>query len=203
MMDAVRAEKERIRKIAKERRSAVEASALQRISDEIASRVLDLPEMVSVRVVHAYMPMEAGREIDTRPIIRALIARGVRIVLPVVRTFDDAEHGLDHVEWDGTSPLLGNRWGIGEPSGKSFGPLSAIDAVIVPLLAADAQGARIGHGKGYYDAFLKELSSLKVGLAMECVVFPSIPSEPHDIPLSIIVTESRIIDTRNTVPSQA
>lgn len=190
---AIRLEKERIRAIAGERRAEVDASALRRISDEITRRVCALPEIIDARVVHCYMPMLGRGEIDSRPIIRTLLARGVRIVLPVVRTFSHAEMGLDHIEWDGASPLKPNRWGVDEPAGVIFERLSAIDVVIVPLLAADIRGNRIGHGKGYYDAFLAGTSARTIGLAMDSVVFDSIPTEPHDVPLSMIVTEARIL----------
>jgi 5-formyltetrahydrofolate cyclo-ligase len=192
-MDVVQHEKETIRAIARERRAATGASELRRISDEISTRVNALPEILGARVVHSYMPMLERGEIDSRPIIQAQLDRGVRIILPVVRTFDNADVRLEHVEWDGSSLLVQNRWGVDEPVGTSFRPLSEIDVIIVPLLAADVHGNRIGHGRGYYDAFLRHAQALTIGLAMDSAIFDSIPTEPHDVPLSMIVSETRIL----------
>ncbi len=76
---------------------------------------------------------------------------------------------------------------------KSVGP-AEIDLVLVPGVAFDPQGRRIGQGKGYYDRFLATLESRTklVALAYQCQIFSSIPTDPHDFPIDIVVTEDNI-----------
>lgn len=73
--------------------------------------------------------------------------------------------------------------------------LGQIDLVIVPGLAFDRKGNRLGRGKGYYDRFLRRVSSktLKIALAFECQIFEAIPHGPDDVPMDLIVTEDRVI----------
>ncbi len=87
--------------------------------------------------------------------------------------------------------------GIREP--RETSPLVRKEDILVclvPLLAFDEAGGRLGHGKGYYDRFLSGFSGLKVGLGFECQRAAALPLEPHDHKLDLMVTEARIRDFR-------
>jgi 5-formyltetrahydrofolate cyclo-ligase len=187
--------KEEIRRVALERRLSIGAADRARFGDAVARRVIALPEIRQARCVHIFSAMPERGEIDTGPIISQLRRAGKRIVLPVVRTFEPGSNGLLHHEWDGSTALTRNRWGVGEPLDGPAVPVGDIDAVIVPLLAVDMHGNRIGYGKGFYDAFLREVDAPAIGLVWDACLFPALPAEAHDVALGIIVTESRVIRT--------
>ena len=75
-------------------------------------------------------------------------------------------------------------------------PHSIIDMIIVPAIAYDRNGNRIGRGKGYYDRLLQKASALKIGVGYDFQLIPHIDSEPHDIPVDIIVTPNNFINCR-------
>ncbi len=93
--------------------------------------------------------------------------------------------------------LMPGYAGIREPIAAPSVKISSIDCVIVPGIAFDTAGNRLGTGKGVYDVFLKKAThAVKIGLAFECQMADSIPHEAHDVRMDYIVTEKRIIDCR-------
>ena len=69
------------------------------------------------------------------------------------------------------------------------------DLVIVPGVAFDRQGGRLGHGKGYYDRFLELTSAFRLALAFDCQLLETVPTELHDVPMNAILSESGIVET--------
>lgn len=136
------------------------------------------------------------REIDTRSIIEEMRHRGIMPVLPVITDFDaenPAVPRMKHLVWDGTSELRKNQWGVCEPQRGRVVPLDELDAIVVPALGGGRNGHRIGHGFGYYDEFLPETNAVTIGLVYaECLV-ESVPNEPHDVPLDVIITENVVL----------
>lgn len=165
-------------------------------SAEIVARAKTLPELRQAATVHAYWPATDRREIDTRPLIRWLQDRGKQIVLPVVVNFKRVESEkprMRHVLFEGIDTLRRNRWGLHEPSGDRSVPLETIDAVIAPAFGAGRNGHRIGHGYGYYDEFLRALAVPTICLVYAHCLVDQIPPAPHDVPVSVIVTEEEIV----------
>ncbi len=164
-------------------------------SAAICERVAGLPELRAAETVHVYWPIERRREVDTRPLIRRLEQAGRRVVLPVVvgggRQAGDAPL-LRHVAFAGEAAMRPNRWGLLEPEGPSIDPRS-LDAVVVPAFGAGRDGHRVGHGHGYYDAFLAGLAAFTVGVVYAACLVPSLPAEPHDVPLDAVVTEEETV----------
>ena len=117
-------------------------------------------------VVSLYYPKD--KEMDTLPLAEALWAKGRAVALPLVKK--DA-HGLDFALWDKQTELLAGPFGIPVPKDpQAVEP----DIVVIPLLVFDQRGHRLGYGKGYYDAALKELRHKKPIIA---VGWP-MPSKP-------------------------
>ncbi len=127
-----------------------------------------------------------------RPLIMFLRALGKEILLPVV-DFAAATPTLRCAPFLSEASLKPNRWGILEPAGGRIVDRSLIDAVIVPALAADQRGMRLGYGGGYYDAFLADLEVVTVCPVFDACVYNCLQVEPHDIPVSILVTETRTV----------
>lgn len=78
---------------------------------------------------------------------------------------------------------------IEEPTGSDVTDPSEIELVVVPAVAYDRKGKRLGRGKGFYDRFLKQTNATKVGVGYEFQLLDEIPSEPHDIPMDMVVTQ--------------
>lgn len=84
-----------------------------------------------------------------------------------------------------------NRWGISEPVGGQIA--QDVDVAIIPLVAYDGLN-RVGHGKGYYDRYLKSHDCLKIGLAFDCQYVSGLAVDDFDVPLDILITQNRIVD---------
>ncbi len=147
-------------------------------------------------VIAAYWPL-AG-EMDTRPLLDALHARGCQCALPVVMGPDRA---LIFHRWRPGDRLVPGPHGIDEP-GSECDELKP-DIIALPLLAVDQQGHRLGAGGGYYDRTLSELRGqtgsahvvpLAVGIAFSFQVLDMVPYDAFDQPLDWVVTEGDAID---------
>ena len=91
--------------------------------------------------------------------------------------------------------LRPGAWGILEPAPET--PQAVPDAVLIPLLAADMRGNRLGYGAGHYDRTLAALPALRVGIAWDCQVVSAVSAEVWDVPLDWLVTPSQTIDCRD------
>lgn len=142
-----------------------------------------------VALVAGYWPM--GEEVDVRPLLAALAERGHPLALPVTPPRGQ--------------PLLFRRWKPGDPLrpgplGTSFpagGEEVRPDWLLVPLLAFDRAGRRLGYGGGYYDRTLAALpDAVAVGCAHSVQEMPEIPAGPDDVRLAWVATENELIDCR-------
>ncbi|PQJ35786.1 5-formyltetrahydrofolate cyclo-ligase [Salinibacter sp. 10B] len=157
----------------------------------IGSRALSLSPVAQASVVHVYWPLPEQGEVDTRPLIGALRGQGKTVVLPVVTSYDPAAPTMEHRRYDGHSATTTNRWGIREPANTAQVSPDALDVVLVPALGVDQRGNRIGHGSGYYDAFLRHVDVPCIALIYADCFVSHLPSAPHDIPVTTVVTERR------------
>ena len=129
-------------------------------------------------------------ELATVPGIEAALADGKRVAVPWC---DGDDLGLWRLEAVGE--LEPGTWGIPEPPPARRGEPArriapeAIDLVVVPGLAFDRRGRRLGHGKGYYDRLLARSSAVRAGLCFDAQVFPEVPAGPHDAVMDWVVTE--------------
>ena len=129
-----------------------------------------------------------GSEVDTTALDEALRAGGYRVVYPRVI---DEQRVLAFYEVQ-IAELVASRWGLHEPAVTATPVvLEEIAAFVIPGLAFDRGGGRVGWGKGHYDATLaaKRDGALTIGLAFECQVVENVPRESHDIALDVVITE--------------
>ncbi len=171
------------------RRLSVEAHAA--LSAAIVARLEALPAYRSARCVHAFWPMVERGEVDLRPLLLAGHRAGKQILLPVVIPHQGA--AMTHRLFEGEERLQPRALGVHEPMGAETVPDEAIDLVLTPALGADLSGYRLGYGKGFYDAFLGRLAARAVCTVFDACIVETLPREPHDIPVSYLVTESRLL----------
>ncbi|MFJ8937091.1 5-formyltetrahydrofolate cyclo-ligase [Streptomyces sp. NPDC102365] len=163
----------------------------------LAARALELPELARARTVAAYVSV--GSEPGTRTLLDALHARGVRVLLPVLL----ADNDLDWGAYDGPGSLVpvrhGGRMTLLEPAGTLLGPEAVLgaDAVLLPGLAVDGRGMRLGRGGGSYDRVLARLARAGADPALVVLlhdpeVVGHVPEEPHDRPVHAAVTPSGV-----------
>ncbi|MGW3689054.1 5-formyltetrahydrofolate cyclo-ligase [Streptomyces sp. NPDC005125] len=169
-------------------------SLLSRKDVENAAMVLsrgavNLPELAEARTVAAYVSV--GREPGTRALLDALHARRVRVLLPVLLPDND----LDWAAYEGGDNLVPAARGLLEPVGPRLGPDAVLDAdvVLLPGLAVDGRGMRLGRGGGSYDRVLARLATAGAHAALVVLLYDNelvaqVPVEPHDHPVDAVVT---------------
>ncbi|MFI5202567.1 MAG: 5-formyltetrahydrofolate cyclo-ligase [Candidatus Kapaibacterium sp.] len=166
-------------------------------SAEIIERLKPYLTGKKCQALHCYISFRS--EVETRVFIEGIIHEGMRVIVPVVEYAGEAEEAeadrLVHTEIRGLTGLAKGRFGLEEPVEREPSSLEALDAVIVPIVAFDRRGTRLGYGKGFYDVFLRELprSIERIGLAFSAQEVDHIPRLPHDEPLDTIITEHEII----------
>lgn len=185
------ADKEEIRGRILKCRNRMTPEEIAAKSAEIVLRLTGLPEIREAVVLMIYLSF--GSEVQTDGILRWAWGNGKRIVVPRCRP---EERRLTPCLLSGFSELETGHYGIREPKAERVRavPAEEIDAVLVPAVAFDRRGYRVGYGGGYYDRFLSEVSrAARIGAAFMCQMVGRIPAGPNDIPVDRIVTEEGII----------
>jgi 5-formyltetrahydrofolate cyclo-ligase len=164
-------------------------------SRNILDRLIGYLHEKPCRSIHCYISFRT--EVETHEFIELALQERMRVTVPIVERMDDKEI-LVHSEIGDLAGLVNGRFGIQEPLERNPASLDALHAVIVPLVAFDRQGTRLGYGKGFYDSFLHTIPRTveRIGLAFSTQEMNHIPSLPHDEPLDTIVTELEIIHVR-------
>lgn len=180
--------KEEIRKTAKKKRAEMDAGEVCEKSGLIAKHFLASDIYKKAECIMLYMPI--GNEADTGKIIDAAFRDGKRVVLPIT-DLESARITPALITPD--CKFVKGAFSVPEPQERrEIDPL-LIDAVVVPGIAFDKGGARVGFGKGCYDKFLKGTSAIKVGICYDFQIYPKILIEEHDIRMDFLVSECGII----------
>ncbi|MGI5901771.1 MAG: 5-formyltetrahydrofolate cyclo-ligase [Desulfitobacteriia bacterium] len=153
--------------------------------------VFSLPGYKDSSTVMVYLDFQ--EEVETTAIAENILETGKRLIIP----FCQGQEILPCQIVDLTRDIQKGKFGIREPRAGRLNPVDPreIDLVLVPGVAFDSQGNRVGFGRGYYDRFLPQLraDTLLVGLAFSCQMAEKIEVEEHDVRMSLIVTEDGII----------
>jgi len=159
-------------------------------SQTIVSRLEALPIFQQARVVHTYVAWR--NEVDTHDLLRRLLQKGRRVAVPKV---EPATGHLQHYFIADFSELQEGAFGILEPPSdlSRLAAPSQIDIVLVPGLAFDRAGNRLGMGKGHYDRFLAEGHAPKIALAYDFQLIEKLPVAAHDQRVAMIITEKNVI----------
>jgi 5-formyltetrahydrofolate cyclo-ligase len=178
-------------------RNGLTADDVRKTAAALATRALELPELARAHTVAAYVSV--GSEPGTFALLDALHARGVRVLLPVLM----ADNDLDWGAYAGADSLVrvqhGGKMALLEPAGERLGPEAVLgaDAVLLPGLAVDARGMRLGRGGGSYDRVLARLERAGADPALVVLLYDTevvqrVPEEAHDRPVHAVVTPSGV-----------
>ena len=162
-------------------------------SDRIAANFFNGFDFRDVRFLHVFIPIEKFNEIDTRLIVDRLWRDHPQVQVVVPRVDFEANELLNLRFGPGTE-LAKNRWDIEEPTHADEVDTEDIDAVLVPGLAFDRLGHRVGYGKGFYDRFLKSCSTscAKIGLSYFEPVEIIDDSHDGDVPVNLIISPQHV-----------
>ncbi|MDE2089824.1 MAG: 5-formyltetrahydrofolate cyclo-ligase [Gammaproteobacteria bacterium] len=165
-------------------------------AEQLARRLASTPLFKRSRRIACYLPIDG--ELDPAPLIYRALAMKKSVYLPVLVPLGTR---LGFIRYRPGDRLALNRYGIPEPTSGFHARINpaALDLVLVPLVAFDSRGNRLGMGAGYYDRSFAYLKSRRhwnkprlLGLAYEFQKVPRLPDKPWDVPLSGIATEKRV-----------
>ena len=181
--------KEKLRKEIKEKRRKQTKEDNRKKSKEIKEKLFSLSEYKDAGTVLFYVSYDG--EVNTWEMIKEAL-NDKKVIVPISNIEDETLSLSVLDSWDDLE--LGS-YDILEPKKEYIRKIivDKIDLIIVPGVAFDLSGNRMGHGKGYYDKLLEKTKAITVGLAFEFQLFENIPREPHDKPVDIIITEKQII----------
>jgi 5-formyltetrahydrofolate cyclo-ligase len=183
-----------LRREAVGRRDILPSDLRQASAEAIAGRPFPIV-IAPGTIVSGFMPMK--NEIDPLPLMRKLAGQGARLALPAI---PGRGKPLIMRAWASGEPLITGVWGIREPAPRAaeIDP----DILLVPTLAFDRAGHRLGYGGGYYDRTITQLRARKaviaVGLAFAAQEVPAVPTTPRDARLDLVLTEREVIDLRGS-----
>lgn len=172
------------RKIAKQNISSMSDEQKELASGAIADAISGVDEFTHAHKVFVYLGTQT--EPDTEEIVGLALMLEKVVCVPRVKGDD-----MQAVVISPFTNFKTNKWGILEPVGGHA--TDDVDVAVIPLVAFDGL-KRLGHGKGYYDRFLKEHPCFVIGLAFDCQGVEDLECEQHDIPLDMLITEKRIVD---------
>ena len=153
-------------------------------------KTLEIPEILNSTIIATYFSY--GNEPDTTEINRKLLSQGKKILLPRIDGTD-----LVWCFWNGDLSTVESKNGIFEPIGEIFSDFDTIDCIIIPALAIDHSGTRLGKGKGFYDRALVSITSFSVGLIYSNEFsIPTLPSNSLDIKVSAAQTPEKLFRFR-------
>ncbi len=179
--------------------NALTEETRQRSGPAIARHLLECPEWESVRTVGLFW--SHGWELDLRPVWRFVGEQGLRMAAPAYRPLT-GEYVWKLVE-DFKTEMIPGHFGVLEPMARCREVAAdALDWVLVPGVAFDAEGGRLGRGKGHYDRWLLASSrGIRCGIGFEEQIVTKVPLEPHDIRLHYVVTPAQVRHCRSVLNS--
>lgn len=159
----------------------------------LAAHLAALPVAGAATRIACYVSM--AYEPDTALILASFAERGIEVIVPVVVP----DTALDWTIYTADAPLRRTALGIAEPTGVRLGAaaIADVDLVIVPALAVDHEGNRLGRGAGYYDRALPLASAPTAALLFTGEIVTSLPCDPHDVPVDMAITPGGVFRVLN------
>lgn len=174
-------------------RRALTPDQQQLAAVQVVERALNFAPLQQAKKIALFLAFDG--ELNTRPLIARLWQHKQQVYLPVLHPFSAGQ--LLFIRYDPGTPLAPNRLRIPEPplDIRNLATLDELDVLMVPLVAFDRQGQRLGMGGGFYDRTLqswRQHGFLPVGLAHDCQQVDTLPAAEWDVPLPAIITPSKI-----------
>jgi 5-formyltetrahydrofolate cyclo-ligase len=184
-------EKNRLRRQLRQARNALDPAWREAASRCITDRFLAWNRLLPAEVVHTYLAWRG--EVATAELVVRLLGVGKKVAVPKVNIL---HHVLENFYIQELNDAVPGAFGISEPDPLfcKEARIEDLQLIIVPGVAFDRAGNRIGSGHGYYDRFLSQTSAPRVGLAFRMQIIEKIPAGSHDQKMDFIVTEDEIID---------
>jgi len=168
-----------LRRQMRDRKRQFTRRQLEELSLPVVARLCPLLRDASVVLAYYSLP----DEVCTHALLGELVAAGKTVLLP--RVVDDAT--MELCRYNGEADLREGTFHILEPVGERFTDMNLIDTVLVPGMAFDARGHRLGRGKGYYDRLLSSLTCRKIGVCFDFQKVAEVPVDTYDVAVDIIV----------------
>jgi 5-formyltetrahydrofolate cyclo-ligase len=182
------AEKSELRRALRRQRAALNPVKAVAHSAAIMAQLSRLSDFAAARRVFIFV--SAAGEPDTRPLIADLLAAGRVVCVPRCR----AGGVMEAVDVPSLDALVPAKMGLLEPPEHyPATDVKAIDFTVIPALACDANGGRLGQGGGYYDRFLAQYAGPRAAVVFEAFILPTVPMAAHDRRVARIITERRVI----------
>lgn len=177
-----------IRQSMQDKRWAMAEVLRGKAAQAIMKRILGMPSVAEAVRIFCYVSRPP--EVDTWELIAALLDRGKEVYCPRMLSGDT----MEAVRIDDIQDLKRSKFGIFEPlTNQDTAAAEEMDVALVPGLAFDRKGTRLGYGKGYYDRFLRDGDIIKIGIGYAIQIVDTLPEAPHDMGMDMVVTESEII----------
>lgn len=186
-------DKAALRKYYLAKRNQLDEKQLILLNEKIRDQFLLYFDDLQVNVVHTFLPIARKKEIDTRSILEAMKTKMPALKVVISKSDMQSREMISYL-FDENTLLETNKWGIPEPVDAHEVDDLDIDLVLVPLLAFDKSGHRVGYGMGFYDRFLKKCRPdiIKVGLCLEPPVAAIPDAHAFDVMLDYCVTPERV-----------
>ena len=181
-------DKNDLRKIVRGKRKGLTQEWWAAKSDAILQDLIQVPAFKEAKLVACYLDVRA--EVGTRGVLERCWAEGKDVCVPA---HDESVAGYSMAMIDSETKMTIGNMGIDEPAEPSWVAGNAVDLFLVPGLAFDDRGGRVGYGGGYYDRLMSGTGGVKAALAFDFQVFDEVPVETYDILLNMIITETRVL----------
>jgi 5-formyltetrahydrofolate cyclo-ligase len=188
--------KEQLRQQMRKRLASLSPADVHAKSAAIGERCFLLPELLAADFVLAYV--SRGHEVATHGLIKQLLAMGKHVCVP---KFDEPKQQYIASELRDFDNELGKgKFGILEPGMGAVRRVDPekLDMLLVPGLAFDEAGNRLGRGQGFFDRLLQETTGAKLALAYDFQLVEQVPAEEHDARMDFIITETRVVNVKRT-----
>lgn len=187
--------KKELRKQLFDARRSLSPAARDTANAGLRSHLIDFLRRQGAHHIAAYMPVET--EPGGQDLVPYLHSQSFDVIVPV----SNPDFSMSWVRYAPDLPFMQGAFGISEPAGPALPgtPLADVDVIVVPALAADRHGFRLGKGGGYYDRALAQLAApATVSLVFTHELLSAVPREPHDSPTSAIITPEEIFVPHGT-----
>ena len=183
--------KAKLRERIREARDRIPEPERTAAAARVEETVLRLPEVSSAATVAMFDAF--GAEIPTARMVSRLLDEGKRVFLPFLD-----EGGMEMAEVGPDEALLPTAYGPREPASRAAVDPTEIDVIVVPAIAFDRRGHRLGYGGGHYDRYLRRVrpDATRIGIAFEVQVVDQVPASDADERVHLIVTETGALDCR-------
>ena len=187
-MDNIDDIKQKIRNQIEEQRRILGENLIKEQSLVIQSRLLSMSEYRMARMLCVYLSIKG--EVRTDSIIARCMSDEKTVCVPA---YDKVSKIYRPAVYDGKTSISKGPLGVMEPSRPVWLDFSAVDMIVIPGVAFDETGSRLGRGGGYYDAILGAMRAFKVAVAFDFQMIPHVPVDDKDVRVEAVITESRVI----------